>query len=172
MSAGLVLLPQTSLLLKHAFWLSAAARWVLAGQLPLSQHAVQAFEIQSCISAGIVLLFLSYLLVWCLTISRACWCGVSLLALLVCVVSYYQQCLLVWGLTIDHACLCGVSIKAMHSSVVLHYQPCLLVWCFVIRHAFWCCTSLSAMPMCVVAHYRTCLLVWCLTVGYAFWCVG
>ena len=65
MSAGLVLLPQTPLLLKHAFWFSAAARWVLAGQLSLSQHAVQAFEIQShCASladipAGVVSHYLS-----------------------------------------------------------------------------------------------------------------
>ena len=30
MPAGLVLLSQTPLLFKHAFWLSAAARWTLA----------------------------------------------------------------------------------------------------------------------------------------------
>ena len=31
MPAGLVLLSQTPLLFKHAYWLSAAARWMLAG---------------------------------------------------------------------------------------------------------------------------------------------
>ena len=33
---------------------------------------------QYCMSAGTVLLYLLYLLVWCLTISRTCWCGASL----------------------------------------------------------------------------------------------
>ena len=36
MPAGLVLLPQTQLLFKHAYWLSAAARWMLAGLWPLN----------------------------------------------------------------------------------------------------------------------------------------
>ena len=39
MPAGLALLSQTSLLFKHAYWLSAAARWMLAGLWPLNQHA-------------------------------------------------------------------------------------------------------------------------------------
>ena len=36
MPAGLVLLSQTPLLFKHAYWLSAAARWRLAGLWPLN----------------------------------------------------------------------------------------------------------------------------------------
>ena len=36
MPAGLVLLSQTPLLFKHAYWLSAAARWMLAGLWPLN----------------------------------------------------------------------------------------------------------------------------------------
>ena len=36
MSAGLVLVPQTPLLFKQAYWLSAAARWMLVGPLPLN----------------------------------------------------------------------------------------------------------------------------------------
>ena len=39
MPADLVLLSQTSLLLKHAYWLSAAARWMNPGLWPLNQHA-------------------------------------------------------------------------------------------------------------------------------------
>ena len=39
MPAGLVLLSPTPLLFKHAYWLSAAARWMLAGLWPFNQHA-------------------------------------------------------------------------------------------------------------------------------------
>ena len=39
MPAGLVVMSQTLLLFKHAYWLSAAARWMLAGLWPLNQHA-------------------------------------------------------------------------------------------------------------------------------------
>ena len=38
MSVGLVLLLQTPLLFKHAYWLSSAARWILTGLWPLNQH--------------------------------------------------------------------------------------------------------------------------------------
>ena len=38
------------------------------------------FVFQYCMCAGVVLLYLLYLLVWCLTISRVCWYGVSLSA--------------------------------------------------------------------------------------------
>ena len=37
--AGLVLLSPTPLQFKHAYCLSAAARWILAGLWPLNQHA-------------------------------------------------------------------------------------------------------------------------------------
>ena len=39
MPAGLVLLSQIPLLFKHAYWLSTAARWILAGLWPLNQQA-------------------------------------------------------------------------------------------------------------------------------------
>ena len=38
------------------------------------------FFTQYCMSTGGVLLYLLYMLVWCLTINHACWCGVSLSA--------------------------------------------------------------------------------------------
>ena len=81
MPTSLVSLPQTPLLFKHTFWLSAAARWVLAGQLPLCQ----AFAIQCCIS------------VWLFRISscHTYWYGVSLSAAPAVIVSHYQPCLLV-----------------------------------------------------------------------------
>ena len=43
MPAGLVLLSPTPLLFKHAYWLSAAARWMLAGLRPLNQQACWPF---------------------------------------------------------------------------------------------------------------------------------
>ena len=39
MPSDLVLLSPTPLLLKHAYWLNAAARWILAGLWPLNRHA-------------------------------------------------------------------------------------------------------------------------------------
>ena len=63
----------TPLLFKHAYWLSTAAKWMLAGLWPLNQHAWWTFVTQYCMSAGVVLLYLLYLLVWCLTISRVFW---------------------------------------------------------------------------------------------------
>ena len=58
---------QAPLLFKHAYWLSAAARVLLVGPL-LFNHACRSFATQSCMPTGVML-------VWCLTISRACWCG-------------------------------------------------------------------------------------------------
>ena len=110
MSAGLVLLSPTPLLFKQACWLSAAARWMLAGLWPLYQHACWSFVTQYCMSAGGVLLYLLYLLVWCLTISRACWYGVSLSALPASELLHYRSCLLVWYLTISLACWCCASL--------------------------------------------------------------
>ena len=63
----------STLLFKHAYWLSAAARWTLVGPLVLNQHACRYVATQTCMPTGVVLLYMSYLLVWCLTISRACW---------------------------------------------------------------------------------------------------
>ena len=121
----------TPLLFKHAYWLSAAARWTLAGLQPLNQHVCRPFVTQYCISAGVVLLYLLYLLVWCLTISCACWCGAS-----------YRSYLLVWYITISHACWCGASLEVMPSYVVPHCRSCLLVWCLIKCHACWRGTSL------------------------------
>ena len=99
--AGLVfLLPQTPLLFKHAYWSSAAARWMVAGLWPLNQHACRSCVTQYCMSAGGVLLYLpipdgmlshyqSCLLVWCFVTGH---------------------CLLVWYLTISHACWFGASL--------------------------------------------------------------
>ena len=146
MPAGLVLL--SPLLFKHAYWLSAAARWMLAGLWPLNQHACWPFVTLYCMSAGVVLLYLLYLLIWCLTISRACWYGISLSAVPTGMVLHYRSCLLVWYLTISHACWCGASLWVMPSGVVPHCRSCLLVWCLIIGHVCWRGTSL-----------RPCLLV-------------
>ena len=64
------------------------------------------------------------------TISRACWCDASLLAIPSDVVPHYKPCLLVWCLSICHAFWCDASLKAMW------------VWCLTIRHACWCVASL------------------------------
>ena len=110
MPAPLVLLSPTPLLFKHAYWLSGAARCMLARLWPLNQHACCPFVTQYCMSAGVVLLYLLYLLIWCLTISRACWYGVSLSAVPAGVVLHYRPCPLVCYLTINHACWCGASL--------------------------------------------------------------
>ena len=147
MPADLVyFLPQTPLLFKYAYWLSAAARWILAGPLPFNKHACRSFAIQSCMSVGVVLFYQPYLLV-CLTISRAVPAGV---------VSRYRPYPLVWCLTICRACWCGViighafwcgtSLSAIPVGVVPHYRPCLLVWCLAIGHTLWCGASLSVVP--------------------------
>ena len=61
-------------------------------------------------SAGGVLLYLLYLLVWFLTISPACWYVVLLSAVPAGLVLHYRACILVWYLTISHACLCVASL--------------------------------------------------------------
>ena len=113
--------------------------WTVATQ----SASLLSFVTQYCISAGVVLLYLLYLLIWCLTISRACWYSCSLSAVPAGMVSHYQPCLLVWYLTIR---------------------------CFIKGHVIWFGTLLSALHVCVVPHYRPCLLVWCLTVVHVFWC--
>ena len=106
-------------------------------------------------------IFRSCLMVWCLTIDCACWCGFSLSTLPACVGPHYRPCVLVWCLIISHAsvcclsigyaCCCGASRSAVTSGVVPHYRLCLLVWCLLI-------------------HYLPCLLVWCLTISHTCWC--
>ena len=49
---------------------TAAARWMHAGPLPFN-HACRSFATQSSTSASDLLLYLPYMLAWCLTISRA-----------------------------------------------------------------------------------------------------
>ena len=95
MPAGLMLLSQTPLLFKHAYRLSTAARWILAGLWTLNQHACWPFVTQYYMSAGIVLLYL------CLLYYSAVSAGV---------VNHYRSCLLVWYITISHACWCGASL--------------------------------------------------------------
>ena len=124
-----------------------------------TQSSCRSFVTQSCMSVGDVLLYLPYLLAWCLTISRACWCDASLKAILSGVEPNYQLCQLVRCLIIGHAFWCGASLSAMSVGVVPHYRPCLQVWCLIIGHAFWFGASLSFMPAGVLSHYRPCLLV-------------
>ena len=68
---------------------SAAAIWMLAGPWPLNQHACRTFATQfwhsycwfrvslSAVPAGVVSHYRPCVLVLCLTISCACWCGAS-----------------------------------------------------------------------------------------------
>ena len=88
-----------------------------------------------------------YLLVWCLTLSRACLYGVSLSAMPAGIVCHYQPCLLAWCFIIGHAFWFGTSLSAMPVGVVPHYS-----------HTFWCGESLWS-----------CLLVCCLIIGHACW---
>ena len=106
------------------------ACWTVATQLACRLT----FVTQNCMSAGAVLLYMLYLLIWCLTISRACWYSISLSAVPAGEVLHYRSCLLVWYLTISHACWCGASLKFMPSGVVPHCRSCLLVWYLTIGH--------------------------------------
>ena len=131
-------------------------------------HSIcQPFATQPCMSAGVVLLYMSNMLAWCLTISSVCCCGAS----------PYTY-LLVWCLIIRHALWCGASLSAiyvgcsaslyvMRSGVVPHCKSCLLVSCLTISHACWCGTSLSAMAVGVVPPYRPFLLARYLTIAHA-----
>ena len=113
MPAGLVLLPQTQLLFKHAYWLSTVAIWMLAGPWPLNQHACRPFATQHCHSY--------------------CAYGVSLSAMPAGVVSNYRQHSGVvphyqpWCFIIGHVFWCGTSLSLMPVGVIPHYRPCLLV---------------------------------------------
>ena len=112
--------------------------WTVATQ----SASLLSFVTQYCISAGVVILYLLYLLIWCLTISRACWYSCSLSAVPAGMVSHYQPCLLVWYLTIRLACWRGASLKVMSFGLAPYYQPCMFVWCLTLGHAFWCGASL------------------------------
>ena len=75
------------------------------------------------------------LLVGCLTIGHACWCGTSLSAMYVCVVPQYRPCLLPWYLNIGHACWSVATVqpifywssadgRSMITSLVLPVHRC------------------------------------------------
>ena len=136
MPAGQVyLLQQTpQLLFKYAYWLSAVARWMLAGSLPLNPACklVLCFSIcHTCwyltISVPAVVMphYRPYLLMWCLNISPA-------------VVAQYRPWLLVWCITTGNAFWCGASLSDMPAGVLPHYRSCLLAWRLIINHAYWC----------------------------------
>ena len=101
---------QTCLLVEYCCKMDAC--WTVVTQ----SACLPIFSIQSCMSAGVVLLYLPHLLVWFLTISRTCWC--------------------------DHAFWCGASLSAMTAFAEPQYRSCLLVWCLTISHASWCGDSL------------------------------
>ena len=97
--------------IKYAYCLSAAARWMLAGSLPLNPACE---------------------LVLCFPICHTCWYGVSLSAVPAGVMPHYRPYLLmcclnispavlVWCPSIGHAFWCGASLQAMASGVVPHY---------------------------------------------------
>ena len=130
MPAGLVLLSQTPLLFKHAYWYSAAARWLLD-----CGHSIS-------MPAHLLSLNSACLLALCFSICYTCWYGVSLSAVSVGMVSHYQPCLLVWCFIIGHAFWVCTSLSAMPVGVVPHYMSCLLVWCLTVVHVFWCGASL------------------------------
>ena len=101
MPTGLVYLPQTPLLFKHAYWLSAAARWLPAGPLSLNHISMP---------ADVLPLNPAYLLSLCFSICHTCWYGDSLSAVPAGMVPHYQPYLLVWCLTIGNAFWCGASL--------------------------------------------------------------
>ena len=119
MPAGQVYFTATTpLLFKYAYWLSAAARWMLAGSLPPNSACW---------------------LVLCFSICHTCWNGVSLSAVPAGVTPHYRPYLLIWCLNISllwclsigHAFWCGASLQAIPSGVV----P-------TISYACWCVASL------------------------------
>ena len=107
-------------------------------------------------SAGVVLLYLLYLLVWCLTISLVCWYGVSLSTVPAGVV-----------LHIGHTFWFGASLSAMPVGVVPYSMPCLLVR-FAIQPTYLLVECRrkwdgykSGATLTEVPLHQTCLLIWC-----------
>ena len=145
--------------------------------------------------SGVVPHYRQCLLVWCLTISHACWCGASLYVMPPGVVPYYHpyllgmlhhygSCLLVWCLITNHSCWCGSSLKTMPLGVVLHYRPCLMVNCHcnqyftsrVQMEEGWfksgaTCTEMQLYQTCLKIQCCTqiCLLVQCNYISHACW---
>ena len=116
---------QTCLLVECCCKMNAC--WTVATQTA----CLLTFVTQYNMSAGVVLLYLLYLLICCLTINCAYWYGISL-----------SPCLLAWCFIIGHAFWFGTLLSAMHVGVVPHCRSCLLVWCLTIGHAYWHGTSL------------------------------
>ena len=165
MPASLVLLSQTPLLFKHVYWLSTAARWMLAGLWPLNQHACCSCKMHACWPS--VTVTNTATVQTCLLVENcckmdACWTVATQSACLLSPnIAWLKALCFAICYTSWISCFCWYSVSLSAS---------LLVWWIIIGHAFWFGTSLSAMPVGVVPHYRSCLLVWCLTVGHVFWC--
>ena len=113
--------------------------------------------------SGVLAHYQPCLLVCCLTIGHAFWCGASASTIPVVVVSHYRPCMLAWHLTLGHGfrsiatainillVKCrwkkgGYKSGATCTEVLLyqtclmiryHSQICLLVECNYIRHACW-----------------------------------
>ena len=85
---------------KHRCCSNKPTGWVLLqdGRLLDRWYSI-GMATQSCMFTGVVVIYLPYLLMWCLRISRTCWCGAS-----------PQLSLPVWCIIISHACWCGVSL--------------------------------------------------------------
>ena len=170
MPAGLVLLSQTPLLFKHAYWLSAAARWMLAGLSPINQHACWPFVTQYCMSAGF-------------SICYTCWYGVSLSAI---------NSKWVWSgnTTITNRRQpCGIARKS-RSTITRHQEDKLskatsslfpikmiaileLTYSNVQQNIEQLQTPTTRVTMnkkSTTTEPPPCLLVWCLTISGAYWC--
>ena len=161
MPVGLVLLSQTPLLFKHAYWLNTAAS-LQDGCLLDCGHSIS-------MSADLLSLSIACLLALCFYIFYTCWYGVLLSFVSAGIVSHYQLCLLVWWIIIGHAFWFCTPLSAMPVGVVPHYRSYLLVC--TIGHTFWCGASLYVMSSGVVPDCRPCLLAWYLTIGHACWSV-
>ena len=152
MPVGLVLLSQTPLLFKHAYWLNPA--------VSLQDRCLLDCGHSISMPADLLSLSIACLLALRFYICYTCWYGVLLSVMFAGIVSHYQLCLLVRWFIIGHAFW-----------LVHHYQPCLLVWSITIGHTFWCGASLYVTSSGVVPDYRPCLLAWYLTTGHACWFV-
>ena len=102
--------------------------------------------------SGVVPHYQPCLLVWCLTIGHAFWCGTSLSAMPVSVVPDYRPSLLV-------NCLCNQHF----TSQVPIEEVWLQVWCYLNSGAMISGMSadpvpLSDMPVCTVQLYQICIL--------------
>ena len=107
MYSGLVYLPQTPLLSKHAYWLSD----VQDGCLLDLCHSISLLIFNHSISmpADLLPLIHACLLVFCISIYHTFVYVVSLSAVPADVEPHYRPCLLVWCLIISHTFWCVVS---------------------------------------------------------------